>query len=263
MQNKTEAFQELLKIMDDLRQQCPWDKKQTIHSLRNLTLEETYELSDAILSENMGSIKEELGDLLLHIVFYAKIAEEQQHFHIGQVIEDLNAKLVKRHPHIYGDVMVSDENDVKKNWEQIKMEEGKKSVLGGVPDSLPALIKAYRMQDKTSQVGFDWKDRSGVWLKIKEELNELDEAIDHKKSQHEIESEFGDILFSLVNYARFIGVDPETALEKTNRKFKRRFEFIENNCGKILTEMSLEEMDFWWDKAKSCENDEKQGLISN
>ncbi len=256
MQNKADAFLELLKIMDDLRSQCPWDKKQTIHSLRNLTVEEVYELTDCIITEDMDGIREELGDLMLHIVFYAKIAEEQKLFHIGDVIRNLNAKLVKRHPHIYGDVQVNDDSDVKKNWEQIKMEEGKKSVLGGVPNSLPALIKAYRMQDKTSQVGFDWKDKEGVRVKLMEELNELEEAISLTDEPERIEAELGDVLFTIVNYARFLGVDPETALEKTNRKFKRRFEYMENHSPSAITQLSPEEMDFWWEKAKKAENDQ-------
>lgn len=255
MQNKANAFMELLKIMEDLRLQCPWDKKQTIHSLRNLTLEEAYELSDAIVTEDMNGIREELGDLLLHIVFYARIAEEQSQFHIGDIIQTLNEKLIRRHPHIYGNVQVENEEDVKKNWEQIKMDEGKKSVLGGVPNSLPALIKAFRMQDKTSQVGFDWKDKEGVRNKLSEELNELDEALSRENNQDEIESEFGDVLFTMVNYARFIGVDPEAALEKTNRKFKRRFEYIENHSVKMITEMNQDEMEFLWEKAKMSEND--------
>jgi len=263
MQNKANAFMELLKIMEDLRLQCPWDKKQTIHSLRNLTLEEAYELSEAIVTEDMKGIREELGDLLLHIVFYARIAEEQSLFHIGDIIQTLNEKLIRRHPHIYGDVQVENEEDVKKNWEQIKMDEGKKSVLGGVPNSLPALIKAFRMQDKTSQVGFDWKDKEGVRTKLNEELNELDEAISRENNQDEIESEFGDVLFTMVNYARFIGVDPETALEKTNRKFKRRFEYIENHSAKMITEMNQDEMDFLWEKAKMSENDVNTGGLGD
>jgi XTP/dITP diphosphohydrolase len=253
MQKKVAAFEELLKIMDDLRTQCPWDKKQTIHTLRNLTIEETYELADAIMNEDFEGIKEELGDLMLHVVFYAKIAEEKKVFDIGDSLEHLNKKLINRHPHIYGDVTVENADDVKKNWEQIKMTEGKKSVLSGVPSSLPAIIKAYRMQDKTAQVGFEWDKTDQVWEKVQEELGELQETVDKKMSKDKVEDEFGDVLFALVNYARFLGIDPETALERTNRKFKSRFEYIEKAADRPLEEMSLQEMDALWNKAKKIE----------
>jgi len=249
MQRKLKAFENLLNIMDDLRSGCPWDKKQTIQSLRNLTLEEVYELTDSILNEDWDGIKEELGDILLHIVFYAKIADEKNKFDISDVIEKLNEKMISRHPHIYGDVKVLDSDEVKKNWEQLKKKEGKKSVLSGVPQSLPALIKAYRMQDKTAQVGFEWENKEQVWEKVEEEVNELKEAM-LVGDKDKVEDEFGDVLFSLVNYARFIGVEPETALERTNKKFKKRFEYIEKNAPKSLEDMTLEEMDALWNKAK-------------
>ena len=250
MDKKITAFAKLLEIMDTLREQCPWDRKQTIHSLRNLTIEETYELADSILNEDFDEIKEELGDLMLHLVFYAKIADEQGHFDIGDAIEMLNSKLIKRHPHIYGDKTVANAEEVKKNWEQIKMDEGKKSVLSGVPNSLPALIKAYRMQDKTAQVGFEWDTKEQVWEKVMEEMDELHTAVAEETDKVKMEDEFGDVLFSLVNYARYLGIDPETALEKTNRKFKMRFQFIEENANRKLEEMTLEEMDHLWNKAK-------------
>ena len=253
MQAKLKAFEELLKIMDDLRSQCPWDKKQTIHTLRNLTIEEVYELTDAIINEDWVGIEEELGDILLHIVFYAKIADEKGKFNIKDVINKLNEKMINRHPHIYGDLKVMNRNEVKKNWEQLKKSEGKKSVLGGVPQSLPALIKAYRMQDKTAQVGFEWDTTEQVWDKVVEELEEFSSAIANKEGQERIEDEFGDVLFALVNYARFLGIEPETALEKTNKKFKRRFEYIEKNADKDLNEMSLKEMDTLWNNAKNEE----------
>lgn len=250
MQKKITAFKELLEIMDDLRNQCPWDKKQTIQTLRNLTIEETYELSDAIMNNDYSGIKEELGDLMLHLVFYAKIAEEQGLFNIGDAISQLNKKLINRHPHIYKDTAVVNADDVKKNWEQIKLKEGKKSVLSGVPNGLPALIKAYRMQDKTAQVGFEWENSDQVWEKVREELDEFKEEMEKKDSPAKCEEEFGDVLFSLINYARYKGIDPETALEKTNRKFKRRFEYIEANSPKELTDMTLEAMDKLWNEAK-------------
>ncbi len=253
MQTKLAAFEKLLNIMDDLRSQCPWDKKQTIHTLRNLTIEEVYELADAIIKEDWTGIEEELGDILLHIVFYAKIADEKGKFNISGVIKKLNEKMIYRHPHIYGDVKVLDSDEVKKNWEQLKKNEGKKSVLGGVPGSLPALIKAYRMQDKTAQVGFEWDTTDQVWDKVKEELEELKVAVDNEEGKERIEDEFGDVLFALVNYARFLGIEPETALEKTNKKFKRRFEYIEANADRDLNEMSLSEMDALWNKAKGVE----------
>lgn len=255
MEQKLQAFERILKIMDELREQCPWDKKQTLETLRPLTIEETYELGDAILKGDMKGVKEELGDLLLHIVFYARIGEEKNAFDISTVINDLCEKLIYRHPHIYGDVKVNNDEDVKKNWEQLKMREGKKSVLGGVPDSLPALIKAYRIQDKAAQVKFEWENTEDVLKKVEEERQELAEALKSGSAQ-KTEEEFGDLLFALVNYARFIKVDPETALERTNLKFIRRFKFIEARAealGKTLTDMSLQEMDAIWNEAKAGE----------
>jgi XTP/dITP diphosphohydrolase len=236
--------------MDDLRAQCPWDKKQTNDSLRILTIEELYELSDAILDKNNDDIKEEIGDIMLHMVFYAKIGEESGSFDIGDALNSICDKLIKRHPHIYGNVVVHDEKDVKKNWEQIKLAEGKKSVLSGVPKSLPAMVKAYRMQEKTAQVGFEWREKSDVWLKVEEEIQEFKEVLDSSDADRK-EEEFGDILFSLINYARFEGINPETALERVNRKFKERFEYIESHATKSLSEMTLKEMDLLWIQAKS------------
>ena len=251
------AFGRLLKIMDELREQCPWDKKQDIHSLRNLTIEETYELADAILKEDWKGIGEELGDLLLHIVFYARIGKEQGQFDIGSVIEQICEKLIRRHPHIYGDIQVSGEEEVKRNWETIKMGEGKKSVLSGVPDSLPAMIKAYRMQDKTRQVGLEWENDQQVWAKVEEEIEEFKEIVQLNGSKEALEDEFGDILFSLINFARYKGIDPETSLERVNLKFKRRFEYIESRAPKPLKEMTLGEMDALWDEAKELERSKK------
>ncbi len=253
---KKEAFERILIIMDELREQCPWDRKQTMESLRHLTIEETYELADAILEGDMPEIKKELGDLLLHIVFYAKIASETNEFDIADVIHSLCEKLIVRHPHIYGDVKVQDEQQVKENWEKIKLKEGKKSVLEGVPKSLPALIKATRIQDKARGVGFDWDNREQVWEKVNEELNELKSEVDSGADQSEIEQEFGDVLFSIINYARFIGVDPEMALERTNKKFIRRFKYLESETkskGLSLDKMSLEEMDLYWEEAKKLD----------
>lgn len=247
------AFERLLTIMDELRAQCPWDRKQDIHSLRNLTIEETYELADAILKEDWKGIGEELGDLLLHIVFYAKLGQEQGQFDIASVTRDICDKLVRRHPHIYGEVKVDDAEDVKRNWETIKMREGKKSVLSGVPDSLPAMIKAYRMQEKTRQVGFEWEHDGQVWAKVEEEIAEFKEVVGLSAPKDRIEDEFGDILFSLINYARYVGIDPETALEKVNLKFKRRFEYIESRAQRPLQDMTLEEMDMLWNEAKGQE----------
>lgn len=247
------AFRRILTIMDELREQCPWDRKQDIHSLRNLTIEETYELADAIIKEDWKGIGEELGDLLLHVVFYARIGQERGHFDIASVIHAECDKLVHRHPHIYGDVVVNDEEDVKRNWEALKMKEGKKSVLSGVPDSLPAMVKAYRMQDKTRQVGFEWENADQVWAKVEEEMREFREADQAGAERAALEDEFGDILFSLVNYARFRGIDPETALERVNQKFRRRFEHIEARAPRPLREMTLAEMDALWDEAKSLE----------
>jgi len=254
---RRKAFGRLLDIMDDLREKCPWDRKQDIHSLRNLTLEESYELADAILKEDWAGIGEELGDLMLHIVFYAKLGTEQGHFDIASVINSLCEKLIRRHPHIYSDTVVNGEEDVKKNWESIKMKEGKSSVLSGVPDSLPAMIKAFRMQDKTRQVGFEWENDQQVWDKVEEEIAEFKEALSTGADKPALEDEFGDILFSLINYARYKGIDPETSLEKVNQKFKRRFEYIESNAPKALTDMTLAEMDGLWNEAKTKERAKK------
>jgi len=250
-QAKLDAFARLLQIMDELREQCPWDRKQTFESLRNLTIEETYELADEILKGDLNGIKEEVGDLMLHMVFYSKIAEEKKAFDIAGAINDVCDKLVKRHPHIYGDVKVNDEEDVKRNWEQLKLKEGKKSVLSGVPTSLPAMVKAYRMQEKTKQVGFEWENAHQVWEKVEEEMAEFKETMDQDLAKAKKEEEFGDVLFSLVNYARFQGIDPETALERINKKFKSRFEYIEANATKDLNDMTLAEMDALWNEAKT------------
>jgi XTP/dITP diphosphohydrolase len=239
--------------MDELREKCPWDRKQTFQSLRNLTIEETYELADAILEEDPEGIREEIGDILLHMVFYARIAEEQQAFDIADALNGICDKLIKRHPHIYGDVQVNGEEDVKKNWEQLKLQEGKRSVLAGVPSSLPAMIKAYRMQDKTRQVGFEWENAEQVWDKVEEEIREFRECEQTETDPARREEEFGDILFSLINYARFQGIDPENALERVNQKFKRRFEYIEAQAPKPLVEMTLQEMDILWEAAKILE----------
>lgn len=249
---KKSAFERLLNIMDELREQCPWDKKQTFQTLRKLTIEEMYELVDEILEENLDGIKEELGDIMLHMVFYARLGEEKGAFDIADILNDICEKLIRRHPHIYSDVVIENEEDVLRNWEQLKLKEGKKSILQGVPKSLPALIKAYRMQEKTAKVGFEWDKVEDVYDKVKEEIAELEEAI-ALKDQDKIEDEFGDVLFSLVNYSRFINVDPETALARTNEKFKRRFEFVEKNAHKPLIDMTLGEMDVLWDKAKELE----------
>lgn len=257
MQHKKDAFERILRIMDDLREKCPWDKKQTITSLRNLTIEETFELADAISANDYKNIEEELGDVLLHIVFYAKIGEEEAKFDIVSIINKLCDKLIHRHPHIYGDpnndgklIVVKDEEEVKQNWEKLKLKEGKKSILEGVPKSLPAMIKAYRMQDKTAKVGFEWENKTQVWSKVLEEIGELQEA-ESLNDQNKIEEEFGDVLFAMINYARFINVDPETSLEKINQKFRRRFQYIEEKADKSLDEMGLEAMDNLWNEAKS------------
>lgn len=253
IEQKKEAFERLLNIMDDLRGKCPWDKKQTLESLRCLTIEETYELSDAILDQDLDSLKGEIGDLMLHMVFYSKIASEQKAFDIGDVLTAISNKLVHRHPHIYGDVEVNSEEDVKANWEKLKLKEGKTSVLQGVPNSLPAMVKANRIQEKVKGVGFDWEEPEQVWDKVQEELNELKEEVEGGSSPERIESEFGDVLFSMINYARFIGVNPEDALEKTNRKFKKRFQYLERKAQegkKALIDMTLEEMDVFWEEAK-------------
>ena len=247
-----EQFERLMKIMDELREQCPWDKKQTIATLRPLTIEEMYELADAIIEEDWKGIKEELGDLLLHIVFYARIGREQQAFTMDEVIEGICKKLVDRHPHIYGDVKVVDEEEVKQNWEKLKLKEGKQSVLSGVPNGLPAVVKAWRMQEKAKKVGFEWENKEDVWKKVEEEMEELHEA-DRSGDPSKIEEEFGDLLFSLINYARFLQVDPETALEKTNRKFKSRFMKMEAEAlarQTSLDEMTLKEMDAIWNEVK-------------
>ncbi|MCF1192150.1 nucleoside triphosphate pyrophosphohydrolase [Mangrovimonas sp. AS39] len=250
--DQLKAFNRLLDIMDDLREKCPWDKKQTMESLRHLTIEETYELGDAILDNDLQEVKKELGDVLLHIVFYAKIGSETNDFDIADVCNSICDKLVDRHPHIYGDVQVKDEEDVKRNWENLKLKEGKKSVLEGVPKSLPALVKANRIQDKVSGVGFDWEEPHQVWEKLQEEIEELQHEIveDNKDA---IESEFGDVLFSMVNYARFLKVNPENALERTNKKFSKRFQYLEGKAkelNKELKDMTLTEMDVFWEEAK-------------
>ncbi|MCX6336964.1 MAG: nucleoside triphosphate pyrophosphohydrolase [Bacteroidetes bacterium] len=252
MEPVANSFLALVKIMDELRAQCPWDKKQTIHTLRPLTIEETYELADAITDNDWKGVKEELGDLLLHLLFYAKIGTEENKFTLQEVIEGISAKLIHRHPHIYSDVKVADEEEVKRNWEKLKIKEGKTSVLGGVPPSLPAIVKATRIQEKAKQVGFEWDNKEDVWAKVKEEMDELQEAI-QTKQQADIEEEFGDVLFSLANYARFLQVDAEGALEKTNKKFIRRFQEMEKIAiatGKSLSEMTLLEMDSIWNEVK-------------
>lgn len=257
MKEKTEAFERLLEIMDELRAKCPWDKKQTLESLRYLTIEETYELSDAIIEKDMEGIKKELGDLMLHLVFYAKIGSETGSFDIKDVIDSITEKLIYRHPHIFGDVVVNSAKDVKDNWEKIKLKEkGNRSVLSGVPGSLPAMVKAYRIQEKASGVGFDWDNAEEVWDKVMEELKELKEAVKAGTRREERENELGDLLFAIVNYARFIDVNPEDALEHTNRKFIKRFQFIEEKAKeghKPLQEMSLAEMDVFWKEAKKLE----------
>jgi MazG family protein len=247
------AFDRLLTIMDQLREQCPWDKKQTMQTLRHLTIEETYELGDAILENDLTEVKNELGDLLLHIVFYAKIGSETGDFDIAEVCNAICEKLINRHPHIYGDVKVKDEEEVKQNWENLKLKEGKKSVLEGVPNGLPALVKANRIQDKVAGVGFDWEKPEQVFDKVQEELAELQEEI-KAGNPSRMEAEFGDVLFSMINYARFLKVDPENALERTNKKFINRFQYLESKAkeaGKALKEMTLEEMDVFWEEAKS------------
>ncbi len=256
MDKRLEAFGKLLAIMDDLRTKCPWDKKQTFESLRHLTIEETFELADAIIAENPEEIKKELGDLLLHIVFYSKIGSEENSFDITDVINGINSKLVNRHPHIYSDVKVENDEQVKENWERIKLKEGRKKVLEGVPKSLPAVIKAYRIQDKARGVGFDWENTGQVWSKVLEEMGELQHEVQKNDCHKKIEEEFGDLLFALVNYSRFINVNPEIALERTNKKFIRRFSYLEDqaaNSGKELKKMNLEEMDCFWNEAKRME----------
>lgn len=261
---RAQAFLRLLQIMDDLRAKCPWDKKQTLESLRHLSIEEVFELSDAILDKDFEGIKGELGDLFLHLAFYSKIASEQGQFEVTDVLNTVCEKLIRRHPHIYGDIKAESEDEVRKNWEQLKLEEKKakgekKRTLSGVPRSLPALVKAQRIQEKARGVGFDWKSPEPVWEKVQEEVREFQENIDEKHQatdREQAEAEFGDLLFALINYARFVGINPETALEKTNKKFIRRFEFIEENAeqqGKEITAMSLEEMEALWQAAKKGE----------
>jgi len=247
------SFLDLVEIMDTLREKCPWDKKQTIQSLRSNTIEELYELVDAIVEEDWQGIREELGDILLHVLFYAKIGTEQGHFTLQDSIEGISKKLIHRHPHIYGDVKADDEETVKKNWEQLKLQEGKKSLLEGVPNSLPSMVKAFRIQQKVKQVGFEWEHIDQVWDKVEEEIKELKVEVE-AKNQDKMEAEFGDVLFSLVNYARFLNIDPETALERTNKKFKYRFELMEsyaNENGLDLASLSLAEKDALWNKIKS------------
>jgi XTP/dITP diphosphohydrolase len=255
--DKLLAFDRLLTIMDELREQCPWDKKQTMDTLRHLTIEETYELSDAILEKDLPEIKKELGDIMLHLVFYSKIASETGDFDVADVLHAICDKLVSRHPHIYGDVVAETEEEVKRNWEQLKLKEGNKSVLGGVPQSLPALVKSMRIQEKARGVGFDWEEKSQVWAKVEEEMGEFKEMFDVENDQaidkEKAEGEFGDLLFSLVNYARFIDINPETALERTNKKFIKRFQYLEEKAkeaNKNLKDMTLAEMDIFWEEAK-------------
>ena len=260
MEEKIAAFKRLLEIMDQLRENCPWDKKQTLESLRYLTIEETYELSDSILEKDMEAIKKELGDLMLHLVFYSRIASETNAFSILDVLNNINTKLIHRHPHIFADVVVTDAKNVRDNWEKIKLQEkGNQSVLSGVPNSLPAMVKAYRIQEKASGVGFDWENATQVWGKVQEELNELKEVVVKDDSLERKEDELGDLLFAIINYARFIEVNPEDALERTNRKFISRFKYIEEQAkmsNKPLQEMSLEEMDVFWNEAKKLNRPE-------
>lgn len=247
------AFNRLLDIMDDLRLQCPWDQKQTMESLRQLTIEETYELGDAILDKDLEEIKKELGDLLLHIVFYAKIGSEKNSFDIADVAHSISEKLIVRHPHIYGDVKVKNAEEVKQNWEQIKLKEGKESVLEGVPKSLPAMVKATRIQDKVAGVGFDWEAPEQVWAKVQEELQEFQDEV-HNNDQKRMESELGDVFFALINYARFKNISPENALEQTNKRFIKRFQFMETKIKgeeKNMVDMTLKELDVYWDEAKA------------
>ncbi len=251
-QTQLQAFERLLDIMDDLREKCPWDKKQTMQSLRHLTIEETYELGDAILDNDLTEIKKELGDVLLHIVFYAKIGSETKDFDIADVCNEICEKLIHRHPHIYSDTVVKDEEEVKQNWEKLKLKEGRSSVLEGVPKSLPALVKASRIQDKVKAVGFDWDEPHQVWEKVQEELQELQVEV-AAGDQDKMEAEFGDVLFSMINYARFLKINPEDALERTNKKFIKRFQYLESKAaelGKPLMDMTLAEMDVFWEEAK-------------
>jgi XTP/dITP diphosphohydrolase len=254
MDERLLAFERLLNIMDELREKCPWDQKQTFETLRHLTIEETYELTDAILLNDMKSLKGEIGDLFLHLVFYCKIGEEKNEFNVTEVLNSICEKLIFRHPHIYSDTIVEDDEDVKKNWEKLKLKEGNTSILGGVPSSLPSLVKASRIQDKVKGIGFDWDNRSEVWAKVKEEINELEIEVE-KNSEH-IEEEFGDVLFSLINYARFININPDDALSKTNTKFINRFQLMEkliNENDLNIGNLNLTEMDVYWNKAKEIE----------
>ncbi|MDG1731117.1 MAG: nucleoside triphosphate pyrophosphohydrolase [Algibacter sp.] len=254
--NQLKAFDRLLTIMDELREQCPWDKKQTMETLRHLTIEETYELGDAILDKDLEEVKKELGDVLLHIVFYAKIGSETKDFDIADVCNSICEKLISRHPHIYSDVKVENEEDVKRNWENLKLKEGKTSVLEGVPKSLPALVKANRIQEKVAGVGFDWEAPNQVWEKVEEELSEFKTEV-QSGNQDNMESEFGDVIFSMVNYARFLNINPENALERTNKKFSRRFQYLESKAkslNKPLKDMTLAEMDVFWEEAKQFQN---------
>jgi XTP/dITP diphosphohydrolase len=256
MDVRLKAFERLLNIMDDLREKCPWDKKQTLESLSILTIEETYELVDAIQEGDMEELKGEIGDLMLHLVFYSKIASEKKAFDITGVLNGVCDKLIHRHPHIYGDVVAEDEETVLKNWEMLKLQEkGKTSILQGVPKSLPSMVKAYRIQEKVKQVGFEWEDIEEVWDKVEEELGELQVTVDDRESPERIADEFGDVVFALINYARYLKIDPEAALEHTNKKFIRRFKYIEANAKKSLADMSLDEMDELWDEAKSLEKE--------
>lgn len=260
MDSRLRAFERLLSIMDDLREKCPWDRMQTLESLSHLTIEETYELTDAILEQNMTELKGEIGDLFLHLVFYCKIGEEQNAFTVTDVLNGICDKLVHRHPHIYGDVKADSEEEVKKNWEKLKLKEGKKSVLQGVPKSLPAMVKAYRIQEKVKGIGFEWKNTGDVWKKVEEEMTELSHEVNTGSSEERIEDEFGDVLFSLINYARFIGVNPENALAKTNTKFIHRFTQMEelmSKDGLNIEDETLESMDQYWNRAKKLKRSSK------
>lgn len=257
MNETSKSFEKLLEIMDTLRENCPWDKKQTLESLRYLTIEEMYELSDAIMENDLDEIRKELGDLMLHIVFYAKIGKEKSAFDMKSILDGICEKLINRHPHIYGDVKVNNAEDVKSNWEKIKLKEGRKSVLEGVPKALPAMVKAYRIQEKVKGVGFDWEEPHQVWDKVLEEINELKDEIRNNSSKELIEKEFGDVLFAMINYSRFLDINPEDALERTNKKFIRRFKYLEKKAdekGKSLHDMTLAEMDVYWEEAKSQED---------
>jgi XTP/dITP diphosphohydrolase len=257
MNETTKSFEKLLEIMDTLRENCPWDKKQTLESLRYLTIEEMYELSDAIMENDLDEIRKELGDLMLHIVFYAKIGKEKSAFDMKSILDGICEKLINRHPHIYGDVKVNNAEDVKTNWEKIKLKEGRKSVLEGVPNALPAMVKAYRIQEKVKGVGFDWEEPHQVWDKVIEEINELKDEIRNNSSKELIEKEFGDVLFAMINYSRFLDINPEDALERTNKKFIKRFKYLEKKAdekGKSLHDMTLAEMDVYWEEAKSQED---------